>query len=189
MAEDMIKGIVALGVVFVLLGGFVIGNFENASTEIVTDYEMVETTSEFNDAIVEASSSNFSVSNDVLTLTGNDGIVQTQEVTTSDEHDTLEVTVNQSQGDTAVTVYNGSGTSLTSETVTGDTETTVTVSNYTEASYYLEFDSTSSTDSEVNSYEVDGVDQVSDDVSNLVYLMLVLALIGLALGFWSKFKN
>lgn len=177
-----------MGVFFILLAALVVPSFSNTQDNLETDYESITTTENWNDVINTSASSNYSVSNDSVTLTGDVGLVQTQVVETTKNHSTFEVNVSNIAADTDVTLYNEAGTQLDTLTVSGDTSATLSVTDYTADGYYLEFAAATATDAEVDGYDSYGIDPIDDDVSILAYLVMLLFLVGFALGVYGKFS-
>jgi len=184
--KKLIGSSVSVAVLFILLGAIVLPNFANTQDNLVTDYEDVDTSIQWNDAIVDSQSSNFSVNGGTLTLTGDTGVIQTQTVET-DTHDRFILEANQTQGDVKYSIYNASDdTVVKTSTLSGDTDVSVQVTDYNVDSYYVQLEATTTTDGLVESYMTYGEDDIDPNVSILVYVILVLFLVGLAMGIYSK---
>jgi hypothetical protein len=187
-ADVAIKGSIAMGVVFILLGSLVVPQFENTQDNLETSYESVTTTENWNDVINTSASSNYTVSGDSVTLDGSAGLVQTQVVETTDNHSTFEVNVTNLAADTDITLYNEAGTQLDTATASGDTSVTLSVTDYSADGYYLEFAAATATDAEVDGYESYGIDPIDSDVSILIYVTFLLFLVGLGLGIYARYQ-
>lgn len=177
---------VFVSVAFIILGSLVIPNYADATDYTTTSYEDVNTSSEWTDAINSSQSSNYDVTNGLLTLTGDTGSVQTVAQST-DAHDRLVINVSHLTADTDIKVYDASDdTQLDSVSATGEETVTLQVNDYSADSYYLTLDATTTTDAEVDGYISEGQDDVGDNESTFLYLVLILSLIGLGLGLYSR---
>lgn len=186
---DMMKLAVGIGVFFILLGTLVIPNFQTTQDYVTQDYEDVDSSSEWTDAIDSSNSNNYEVVNGILNITSDASTVTTNAVDT-ENHSRLVLNSEHIQGDVDVKlISNETDSTLVTKSASGDTNLTLEASDYTEDAYYIEFTTTSTTDAEIDAYDVEGQDDVSDDVSILIYVVLLLFLVGIGLGVWARAKG
>lgn len=183
-----VTGTLAAAVVFILLGSLVIPNFAQTQGDLEDGLQSISTTSNWNDVVNTSASSNYTISGDNVTLTGNAGVLVTDVYSTSSSYDTLEVNVSNLAADTDVVLYNKAGTQLDSVTASGDTTVTLSEDNYNESGYYLNLSAATATDAVVDSYESNGLRSVDQDVQVLVYVTLLLFLVGLGLSFYARMQ-
>lgn len=182
----MVTTAVGIGVFFILLGTLVLPHFQTTQDYVTTSYEDVDTTSQWTSAINDGSSSNYEVSNGILNITSDASTVTTNAVDT-ENHSRLVLNSEHIQGDVDVKlVSNETDSTLVTKSASGDTNLTLEATDYTQDAYYIEFTTTSTTDAHIDAYDVEGQDDVSDDVSILIYVVLLLFLVGVALGIYSR---
>jgi hypothetical protein len=184
--DKWVEGGVAMAVFFLLAGVLILPNFAETQGELDSTIDEVFTTSEWEDVINTSASSDYTVSNDTVTLTGSSGVIQT-EMQRIESHDRLEINVSHLAADTDVTVYNSNGTSVTSTTISGDTDATIEITDISTDNYYVEYAASTATDSEVDGYTITAFDQVDNQTQTLMYLVLLLFMVGIALGVYSKY--
>lgn len=145
------------------------------STGASPTLEDVNVTSEWNDALDDTNSQNFTV-NDALILDDADGLGTTNAVDVSDRSGVSGTVQTESDADVTFTVYDGNDTQLSQETITGQSETTFTVGDSVD-SYYLEFSNNQASQSTIDAYTVE-----SDETRFYTMLgVLVIGVIGAAL--------
>lgn len=184
--DKYVKSGVTVAVFFAILSALVIPAFSDTQGELEDTIESVTSETEWTQVVNSSASSNYNItSGGVLDIEGSSGLVETDLVDSGD-HERVEVYVEQAQGTTDVTIFDENDTSLGTTSVSGDGNATIDVDPYDVDSYYLEFDATGSSDSEVEMYETTGYSNVSNDVQVIVYIVLLLFLVAIALGIYKK---
>lgn len=185
--DKMVKGGVAMAVFFVLAGALILPNFQQTQGELETGYEEVFTDSEWNDVVNTSSSTNYTISGDTVVLDGSSGKLTTKRYAT-DAHDRLEINVSHLAADTDVTVYDDNSSSIASTTISGDTDKVIKITDYSADEYYVEYAAATATDAEIDGYTSTGFDQVDDDTQAILYLVLLLFMVGVAVGVYGRFN-
>ena len=180
--DHIVGASVGVAVLFILFGAVIYGGYSSAQG--LTMYEDVNTQDEWDAAINDAASSDYTLTDGVVTLNAA-GVVETHSVSTQ-SHDYLRVESDHLSGDVDLTVYDGEDdTVLDSVSVSGDTTATLQVQDYDAESYYLEAEETTGTeDAEVTSYEVEGDDDRDSRLVALLLMVMVLFLVGVAKGLY-----
>lgn len=138
--------------------------------------ENVDSTDEWNDAILDAESTNYNVADGVLNLE-NSGDVTTAAVSTVNKTN-VTFEANSLNGTTTVTVYDSTDTSIASGTLSGEDTFTADIADSVDE-YYVEFSTTTDETGEVDSYSTkEPSDGIADDLG-----LLVIGLIGVGLLF------
>lgn len=142
--------------------------------------ENVDRTSEWNDAVIDAESTNYNIENGTLFLQ-NSGDVTTGEVDlTNKTNVTFEA--NSLNGTTTVTVYDGSDSSIATGTLSGEDTFTTDIADSVDT-YYVEYSTATDATGEVDSYSTK---EPSDGFAQHISL-LIIGMIGLGvLIMWSK---
>lgn len=135
----------------------------------------VDNNDEWTNEIVDADSSDYLVENDSVYLQSDTAVVHTEEVDVSSKSN-VSINVDQLSGNTTVTVYDGTDTSLTSSDLTGEESFSYDLADSVDT-YYLEITSNQVADSQVDEYNSK---EPSDDLVGYFEIMII-ALIGAAM--------
>lgn len=179
--NEVVTASVGIALFLILVSGVVMPSYDKAQG--IYDYEDVDTTAEWENAILSGSSTDYSVSNDTVTLTSSSATVVTDNIST-DDHDTLTVDASHLSGDLTVTLYDEQDNSVTSKSTTGDTDVTLDVSNYTSSNYHLEWTSSTTSDAEIDSYAVTGETSRDSTIQAFLLIAMLLFVIGIAVKFY-----
>lgn len=180
-SKKTIELVAAMAGLFILLSGIVVPQYANAQEPIQTNSISADSQTSWESVINASGSSDYQITSDgLLNLTGNSGVAITDEVETTSNHSKVVVNVTNVQGDATVTLYDGADNSLASTTVSGSTTTSFETQDYSADSYYVEFESTSTTDTHFDSFEAYTQDPVDSTVSSLILIIMVFGLLGLA---------
>lgn len=177
--DGIVKPAIGFTVFLMLFTGMIWGSYQQAQGTYA--YEQVTSTSAWESAINAGASSNYTISNDTLTLDA-DGDVTTNSVST-DEHDSFTVNSEHLSGDLTVELYDQNDTLLDSQTTSGDTSVELSVENYTADSYYLTWSNSGTGDAEVSEYSTEGLTDRGTEVSSFLLIAMLLLVIGIAMGF------
>lgn len=112
--------------------------------------EQVDSTSEWDNAILEADSSNYNVENDTVFIE-NDGTVVTDTVNISDKEN-VSFETSQLDGNSTVTVYDGSDSQVITSDLDGEDSFSGDIPDSVDE-YYVEYTTGTSETSDVDSYE------------------------------------
>jgi hypothetical protein len=123
---------------------------------------------EWNNEIVDADSSDYLVENDSVYLQSDTAVVHTQEVDVSGNSN-VSINVDQLTGNTTVTVYDGSDTSLTTGDLTGEQSFSYDLSDSVDT-YYLEITSNQVDDSRIDEYNSK---EPSDELIGWLEIMVI----------------